>query len=241
MKKNCFVLILFAIAINVFAVDSNTQMDEITAYTRDLLISKIETPTAPYISDGFAIFTANKDARFVGIAFEHENYKIIHPFQRRSRYESDGEPVDSVLFYITQYPKSLTEITYRLVIDGLWTKDPLNPVSSFDSKSNSYLSTLKIDQFPDPVTEKIADGIIRFVYYGETGQSIRLGGSFNNWDSYMYQLTEVKEGMYQIELPLPDGTYYYNFYNGTNALTDSKNSNRSYSADGRTASVLYVD
>lgn len=243
MKKHLCSFLLLIISFSVFAAEKKiepTTAKDIADYARTKIIDQIDKPCAPYVQDGYLIFTADKSARFVGIAFDYENFRIIHPFQRLSHYETDGQPIDSVLFYITKYPKELEQISYKLIIDGLWTTDPLNSRSSFDKKTNSMLSVLEVEK-PEPVTEKTAGGNVRFVYYGESGLSIRLGGTFNNWDSYMYELTEVSPGIYQIELPLPPGVYYYNFYNGINAMIDMRNSERAYTEDGRTASILYVE
>ncbi len=244
MKKKIFFFLLFVISFNVFAADKSikpTTQKDIADYALSKIIDDIEQPCAPYVRDGYLIFTADKSARFVGIAFDYENFRIIHPFKRLSHYETDdGKPVDSVLFYITAYPKNLEKVSYKLVIDGLWTTDPLNKERYFDKSTNSMLSIIEVEKLA-PVTEKQDNGYVRFVYYGESGQKIRLGGTFNNWDSYMYELAEVSPGIYEIDLPLPPGTYYYNFYNGINALIDVKNSDRVYTVDGRVASLLKVE
>lgn len=242
MKRSIFFFVLCVLCASVVCAENpSAARDEITAYTKQQIISKIQHATAPRVEENFLVFTAEKTARFVGIAFDFENFRIIHPFERLQHYEGDETPVDSVLFYVTQYPKELTRISYRLIIDGLWTVDPLNSETVFDPKTNALLSTVSIDSTPAPVTEKIANGMVRFVYYGEGGQKIRLGGTFNNWDPFMYTMTEVASGVYQIDLPLPKGTYYYNFYNGTNSLIDAKNPDRVFTGDGKTASLLLVD
>jgi hypothetical protein len=241
-KKLCFFLLL-TISFSIFAAEKKiepTTAKDIADYARTKIIDQIEKPCAPYVQDGYLIFTADKSARFVGIAFDYEDFRIVHPFQRLSHYEADGVPVDSVLFYVTTYPKDIDKVSYKLIIDGLWTTDPLNKERFFDKTTNSMLSVVAVEK-PAPVTEKHNNGFVRFVYYGASGQSIRLGGTFNNWDSYMYELTEISPGIYQIYLPLPPGTYYYNFYNGINALLDMKNSDRAYTVDGRTASIIKVE
>ena len=76
---------------------------------------------------------------------------------------------------------------------------------------------------------------------GESGQRIRLGGIFTNWDSFIYELQETSPGLYQLELSLPKGTYYYAFYKGMSAFADDKNPKKVYTADGRIASVISID
>ena len=73
-----------------------------------------------------------RSARHVGIAFEHENFQSIHSFQRLYRSDDSTETKKSILFYIMQIPEEMRELRYRLVINGLWSTDPLNPDEIFD-------------------------------------------------------------------------------------------------------------
>jgi 1,4-alpha-glucan branching enzyme len=88
---------------------------------------------------------------------------------------------------------------------------------------------------------KTASGSTRFVYRGESGQRIRLTASFTNWDPYIYELNEKSPGIYELEIPLPKGTYYYKFIRGITEFIDTANPNRIFSADGQSASVFTVD
>ena len=82
--------------------------------------------------------------------------------------------------------------------------------------------------------------MVKFVYHGKTGEKIRLAGSFTNWDSFIYYLKEITPGHYELDLPLPSGTYYYTFYNGLDVILDEKNPNKVYTPEGRVACVLSV-
>lgn len=233
MKKNYFLLLivfLFVVVAGIFAEDD--------AYTVQNLITTIQRPCEPVIHNGYVIFTAHTSPRSVGIAFDFEDFKNIYQFQKLVTRDINNEPVDSVLFYILKIPAKTYEISYKLIIDGLWTLDPLNPAKKFDTETNITLSTVKIENTYPDATEQVQSNVIRFVYEGETGQKIRLAGSFTNWDSFIYELTETKPGFYEIYLPLPSGIHYYNYYKGADAFIDKRNPNRVYTADGRTASVI---
>ncbi len=208
-------------------------------YEYDKLVTTIVKPSAPRVEDDCIIFTAEKGPRFVGIAFDFENYRTVHPFQIRSTRDIDGAVTDSVLFYLLERPPELSEIAYRLVIDGLWTADPLNPDKEYDYKTGIELSKVVFSSALPPVTQR-TDGGVHFIYEGPQGKSVRLAGSFTNWDSWIYALKETAPGFYELTLPLPAGRYYYCYYVGMNSFIDKTNPLRAYTKDGRTASVIEV-
>ena len=210
-----------------------------TAIT-DELLSRITGVNAPQIINDCIVFTAEHKSHFVGIAFDFENFKKIHPFKLRTFRNFDDEETDSWFFYILDIPKDAESISYRLIIDGLWTVDPQNPNSEYNRENGIRLSKVDINRETVPVTQIERSNLVHFVYKGQSGQKIRLGGSFTNWDSWIYTLSEVKPGVYTLDLHLPEGTYYYNFYNGMQSIVDSANPERAYTADGRVASVLKI-
>ncbi|MCR5606030.1 MAG: glycogen-binding domain-containing protein [Treponema sp.] len=210
-------------------------------YDYDSLVSGITGYSTPYTRGNSVIFTAKPDARYIGIAFDFEDFKQIHSFSSRKLHDADGKVTSSFFFYILNLPKNLTSLNYRLIIDGLWTTDPLNQSTVYNPSTGISLSHLDIDRQIIPETESRDNGLVHFVYRGKTGQHIRLGGTFTNWDSWIYELTEVKPGVYQIDLPLPPGTYYYAFYNGITSMVDTANPHRGYTSDGKKASIITVE
>ena len=72
--------------------------------------------------------------------------------------------------------------------------------------------SVRINRLRAKLEKAGTDGTVHFVYKGKAGQHIRLGGSFTNWDSWIYELTETSPGLYELELPLPAGKYYYSYY-----------------------------
>ncbi|AEE16023.1 protein P26 [Treponema brennaborense DSM 12168] len=209
-------------------------------YDIDILISGIDKVGAPRISGDYVIFTAENSARHVGIAFDFEKFRTIHSFQRLNTKDVDDKVISSLYFYILEVPPQLKSVSYRLVVDGLWTTDPGNPQKVFNQDAGITLSKVDIPREQLPATEVPLKGTVKFVYQGESGKRIRVGGSFTNWDSYIYELTETAPGLYELELPLPRGTYYYAYYEGISSFVDLSNPERAYTADGRTASVITV-
>ena len=220
---------------------------------QDSIIAQIKTVREPVVFGDYVIFTADAHARHTGIAFDFENYRRVHSFRRLVKPNLEADSAPNLLFYVLKIPQNLTSIKYRLVIDGLWTTDPHNTNAEFAKNANVNVSKVLIDR---PIEKRtgaaqaagiatlngdITPGAVRFVYEGESGQRIRLGGTFTNWDSFIYELQETSPGLYQLELSLPKGTYYYAFYKGMSAFADDKNPKKVYTADGRIASVISID
>ena len=56
----------------------------------DTLLHEIDKATAPIITEDYVIFTCEPNYRYVGIAFDFENYQTIHPFQLLTHTDEDG-------------------------------------------------------------------------------------------------------------------------------------------------------
>lgn len=244
MRKICFLAVILSLFISCSQTQKETvvpEPDSMASYEYADLAARITSVGEPYLKGDYAIFTQENNARYIGIAFDFEKYRTIHKFQikefRNEKYEVD----DSLYFYILKLPKNVQELNYRLVVDGLWTTDPENPITEYNPEADLVLSQLDVSRNIPLVTEKKEDGLVHFVYLGESGQQIRLGGNFTNWDSWIYELQEVASGVYQIELSLPPGTYDYAYYTGVTSFPDKTNPHRSYNPDGKVASRLVIE
>ncbi len=221
---------------------------EIDSVTYARLVSSITQPEQPVLAGKYVIFTAHGDARHAGIAFRHENYATIHSMKRIVRRDENGmpqkdsfgKPMDTILFYIAKIPPGTVELQYRMVINGLWTTDPLNAQTVYDPENRMQVSVLSVQRYETFKTDYVKNGTVRFTCTADTGRSIRLAGSFNNWDPFMYEMTETAPGRYELVLPLPRGTWYYAYFDGTAQLPDPANPDRVYTRDGRVASVVTV-
>lgn len=238
--KYIFLLLFFSILFSpAFSLEIENFTDN--QFILDSLIASIEIPESPRVHGDYIVFTADASVRYTGIAFDFEEYRSVHAFRRLVQRDIEGNEESSVLFYILKTPATLQQISYRLVVDGLWTTDPENPVQIYDKASNLLVSKILLNNSPNISTETTEKNTVRFVYEGESGQRIRLGGSFSNWDSFIYELTETYPGLYQLELALPRGTYYYAYYKGISSFLDDKNPSKAYTIDGRVASVITVN
>ena len=91
------------------------------------------------------------------------------------------------------------------------------------------------------VTESTSSDTVKFIYKGESGLKLNLAGTFTNWDPWIYKLKETKPGFYELDLPLPRGKYYYNYYVGLTPVLDNTNPEVVYTNDGRSMSVISVN
>jgi len=150
--KTIFLIVLFAI-IAVFPLSA----DDWESYD---LISRLLTlpePGFPIIHENSVIFTAPSSLRRVGVAFANENFSPIYWF---SRLLISQDPLDAPIppgqkfpdpykdsglqFYVYKVPENVNELEYRLIVNGLWTVDPINPRTRKDPASGLVWSVLPI-------------------------------------------------------------------------------------------------
>ena len=237
MKRFFLALLTFLIAFAAFAKEAAPEPD---LFEFNNLVSKMQGVRAPYVEGNYLVFTAPHTSRYVGIAFDFEGYREIHPYKLHNSYDFEGELTDSWFFYVLEKPKGLESLSYRIVIDGLWTTDPTNNNSLYDKNSNLWVSHVNLPRVEVKNTDIIPEGCTRFVCFAPSGKKIRIGGTFTNWDSWIYEMVEVQRGKYQLDIPLPAGVYYYNYYSGITSFIDETNPSKGYTEDGRIASRIEV-
>jgi hypothetical protein len=222
-------------------------------------------PEKPDIYEDKVIFTASSHYRRVGIAFAHEGFARVYWFQKlmlprndetspegQSNKKADPYRDGGLLFFIYETPENIRELRYRMVIDGLWTTDPLNPLRITDPASGLTHSLVSVPSgTPSPAGSPAAGqatgratstspGTLQISYTAPPGERITLAGSFNGWDPFMYELRETKPGFYSLALFLPPGVYQYVlFYRGERIL-DPNNLNRVYTREGKPANETVV-
>ncbi|MDR2542965.1 MAG: glycogen-binding domain-containing protein [Treponema sp.] len=218
------------------------------------LLLSLQRPSEPAIHENFVIFTADSGLRRVGIAFAHEFFgktywfrplhipqdyfnPILLPGEKTpSEYKDSG-----IQFHVYRIPDHMRELEYRLIINGLWTTDPANPLSRRDPASGLTMSLLHIPPRtirPNPLNG-LPEGLV-FQFWGPSGETVTVAGSFNGWDPFMYELREGPAGVYSVTIPLPPGTYQYVFFNRGRRFTDPYNPDRIYTRDGNAANVIVV-
>ncbi|GHV75267.1 hypothetical protein AGMMS49942_00880 [Spirochaetia bacterium] len=212
-------------------------------------------PGAPEIFDDGVIFTAPSTYRRVGISFAHEQFAKVHWFEKmlrakdeltpkeeKSKNEADRYRDSGILFYVLpRVAPENRELEYRLVINGLWTTDPLNPQYRIDRKSGIVCSLVVMPEFEKtPTAFDGPPGTLTFNYRAPSGETVSVAGSFNGWDPFMYELRETTPGVYSLTLPLPPGTYHYVFFHRGRRILDPYNHNRAYTIEGIAATEAVV-
>ena len=216
-------------------------------------IRTVTEPRRPEIFENGVLFTASSSHRRVGISFAHEGYARVHWFRplmipRDSadfivdgRFDRRLEPnIDSgIKFHIEPIPADARNMDYRLIIDGLWTTDPLNPIS-VKGPSGIVKSRINLPERPRPFQYATQPGTFRFSFRAPPGERITVAGSFNNWDPFMYVLRETSPGFYTLTLPLPPGSFQYVFFHRGEQIPDPMNPRRLFSREGSIVSEAIV-
>ena len=238
-------LLIFIIG-NIKAVD-------IESYQFIDYIRAITAPGKPEIYEDGVIFTAPSSYRRVGISFAHEGYSKVYWFKRlmvpkdaaeytnaagKIRKGIDQNQDSGIMFHFESIPGNIKNMDYRMIIDGLWTADPLNPLT-VSGPSGVVESRVPLPEKPIKETVPVP-GTYRFSYRAPPGETITVGGSFNNWDPFMYELRETSPGLYTLTLPLPPGTFQYVFFRRGEMIPDPANARMLYSRDGRIVSEAVV-
>jgi len=242
-----FLCLIFTAGL-AFAVD----IESIESYKITEHLLSLKEPGPPAFIEDMVVFTASSSLRRVGIAFADEGFYKVHWFRQLkvsqdllemppNPKKADFYKDSGILFYVHKAPEGANELEYRLIINGLWTTDPVNPKTRRDSNSGLTWSTLALPaRIPEINPLKGPPGSLSFVFKGPPGETVSVGGSFNGWDPFMYELKEGPAGTYTINIPLPPGRYQYVFFYRGERFLDPNNARRVYSKDGRAASEIVL-
>ena len=202
--------------------------------TLDLALNGLKDSQPPHLVDDVLILSyrpAGQGTRFVGARFDTENYAVVHAFSR-NQY--------GIFVLDYQVPEDTRVLHYRLVVDGLWVSDPSNPDAEMDRQGN-LISLFTIEKEPvRPIVNprREADGSVTFVFRGQPGRRVAIGGDFNNWDPFMNPLTETEPGLYRATLRLLPGAHWYLFFSDGHWALDQFNSDTALDPDGNPVSYF---
>lgn len=206
-----------------------------------LEVGSLETASAPQIIGDRLVFSytfrdgpelrGTNRVHSVEIAFAHENYSILRPFARNEQ---------DVYVYLHPLEPGREEYRYRLVVDGIWIADPLNPDRIRDrwgvTVSRTTISLPERTALATPIVRAAND--VEFVLRAPEGSRVNVVGSFNGWDPFMTELRESEPGIYSRRLRLGPGEHLYYYVVDGLRLPDPQNSERRWHVSGMTVSVL---
>ncbi|MBN1524626.1 MAG: hypothetical protein JW904_09090 [Spirochaetales bacterium] len=225
-KKSFLVFLLF-----IFALYSGI------AESLDLLlyIQKIEHASQPEVFGDTIIFTYDspKHTFFVGARFSHENYAVMHSFRINE---------NNIFVLAIPLPPADMTIKYRLMVDGLWTNDPKNPLQEVDMLGNvlSVINVAGLPQMPFSTPVVKNGNIVEFSLQTETGRRVYVAGDFNSWDPFSHRLAEISPGIYRLQLQLYPGKHNYYFLVDGIRMIDPRNEKIMTDSDGFFVSTVTV-
>ncbi len=202
-----------------------------------LKLAGMSSAEPPQVFEDRLVLSAAGPYRFVGAAFAHEGFAVIHPFERNRQG-----------VFVLAYPiplKRTEPLVYRLVIDGVWTSDPSDPDQTSDPSTGVELSVAQVPYISDLHLGLYRilgrDGhVAHFVFRGRPGELVTVCGDFNDWDPFMYEMTETRPGRYELALSLTPGRHYYDFVYRGDFVPDPLNGVKAATGEGRVVSVLTV-
>jgi hypothetical protein len=190
----------------------------------------------------------------VGISFAHDGYARVHWFRKlliprdyadcviENKIRKDVDPnIDSgIMFHVEPIPGNLRNMDYRLVIEGLWTADPMNSIT-IRGPSGIIESRVPLPPRPQAFGTSMEPGTFRFEFHADPGEIVTVGGSFNNWDPFMFEMRETRPGFYTLTLSLPPGNFQYLFFHRGEQIPDPLNTRRLFSRYDRIVSEGTVE
>jgi len=219
------------------AVSAASRLFAATPLTLVLALNGLKDAQPPHLVQDVLILSYKPDrehpVRFVGARFETEDYAVLHTFT-----------INQYGVFVLDYevPENIRLIRYRLVVDGLWVNDPLNPLSEQDDQGN-LISLFMLETEPTrPILnpQRESDGSVTFVFRGSPGRRVTIQGDFNNWDPFVDQLIETEPGTYRITLRLLPGGHWYRFFADGQRLLDQFNTDTAQDPDGMPVSYFEV-
>jgi len=203
-------------------------------------LMSLDTAGPPEQYSGNIILTYRSQSgwpiRHVAARFEHEDFKVLHTYTKNR---------NDVFFLVVSVPEDCACLKYRIVVDGLWMKDPFNPHTDYGGLLDVEYSLVEVTEYPSKEIanpERLEAAAYSFVYKGLPGDSVSIIGNFNNWDPFQNIMEEnpIGSGVYQTILSMGPGEKYYTFMVNGSRVSDPFNTRRMSDKDGQIVSYFVV-
>jgi len=135
---------------------------------------------------------------------------------------------------LNESSKELLKYKYKFFVDGLYVTDPSNDSKETDENNtysvyypeepdiDTYASTKILEDSED---DEFNLRTVRFQIYLPNAETVSIVGDFNNWNNESDYMIRKKGGLFQLDLKLQPGTYYYNFIADGEMVNDLYNPN----------------
>ncbi len=181
-------------------------------------------------------------SRGVVFAYKSRNAKRIHIAGNFSRWKPVLMQRNSHGVWYYYLPNFHKKITYKFLVDGFWTFDPMNPHKK-DDGIGSYVSMvdpLQLHEGKQVTFRVLANKTIEFRIYKPKARLIAIVGDFNNWNPENDLLRKDRNGIWRLKKELLPGVYKYKFIIDGDWQTDLYNYQTVYDANGAIYSVIRV-
>jgi hypothetical protein len=241
----------------VLLVGAAASLPALDAHLQDLRVRSVEHAGPPQLlgQEVLLSFESERITDFVGARFAHEDFQVLHIYDRvprtpagiesrlRDGARSQGQQASAlppVFVLLLKVPPEVDSLRYRIVVDGQWMPDPFNPQYTEDTLGERFSVFRLTDRPPPPLVNPtmLADGSVRFSFRAQPGRYLYIAGDFNHWNPYWNRLQEVRPGEYTITLRLPAGRHFYRFALDGERLLDPYNPETGRDPDGLRVSTF---
>ena len=190
-----------------------------------------------FLAEGILITISDKQARYSYLRTNIDGWKQNYYF-KQSLY--------GIFYIILPYNLKMSQIQYKLNIDGYWEIDPNNP----DYTEDKYGTLISIINLPKeciynqemPIIDKIDNKKykISFKYNNPSAKEVNFVTSIDRWCLYSHPMTLNEDGYWEISLSFKKGKYYYYFLVNGKKIPDIENPEKTYLPDLGEVSIVEV-
>ena len=201
-------------------------------------VHTIDTAEEPRVIEGHLVLTYSSPhpVRYVAASFEQEEYTVLHIY----RINQNG--VFVLTYPLSPLPKETEKLKYRIIVDGLWMRDPRNRRIEPDHQGIP-ISVVELPRRPVEIGETprfLPDGRVEFIYTGRPGSRVTVAADFNRWSPFSHPLVETASGIYRLPIRLYEGSHRYSFYIDGARISDPRNPRVAYDKAGTQVSTVVV-
>jgi len=174
----------------------------------------------------------SRGARTVNIAGSFNGWKPA-----RMQRSDNG-----IWYYFLPATTARRDVSYKFLVDGIWTPDPLN-YDRRDDQMGSYISVAEPVVKPEGTHvswRKTVRGAIEFRIYRPKASFISLVGDFNNWNPEDDILAKGQDGIWRLRKRLFPGLYRYKYVIDGEWLPDMYNSKSGSDNTGAICSIIEI-